>query len=254
MKYGIIENDHLSLRRIKDACAKLRPEWTLAFTCPTVEESAISIERNPDLDLLISDIELDDGLVFSLFKKVKVDCPVIFVTAFDNYTLEAFKHFSIDYILKPIDKNELEKGFLKYERIEKRFNSLSDDIIKKLTEAVERNNYINRLLISVNDRFDSLAISEVGCIISEDKYVFAVQKNGIKRITSFKSLNDIENMLDPHVFFRASRESIVTIEAIDKVTRWFKGRLKLHLKCGDFEREVLISSARRNEFLMWYGV
>lgn len=253
MNYAIIENDSLSLRRIKDACEKLRPEWSLQFTSPSISESAVNIDRTPDLDLLICDIELDDGLIFSLFKKVKVDCPVIFVTAFDEYALEAFKLFSIDYIMKPIDRNELEKAFLKYERIEKKFNSLTDDVLKRLTDALEKSNYINRLLISVNDRFESLPIDEVGCFISEEKYVFAVQKNGMRRITSFKSLNDIENMLDPHVFFRASRESIVTIGAIDKVTRWFKGRLKLQLRCGDYEREVLISSARRNEFLMWYG-
>lgn len=253
MNYAIIENDSLSMRRIKDACEKLRPEWALQFTSASINESASYIERTPDLDLLICDIELDDGLIFSLFKKVRVECPVIFVTAFDGYAIDAFKLFSIDYIMKPIDKNELEKAFIKYERIEKKFNTLNEEVIKKLTNAIGKSNYISRLLISVNDRFESLAVSEVGCFISEDKYVFAVQKNGIKRITSFKSLNDIEIMLDPNQFFRASRESIVTVEAIDKVTRWFKGRLKIHVRCGDYEKEVLISSARRNEFLQWYG-
>lgn len=254
MNYAIIENDSLSLRRIKEACEKLRPEWSLQFTSSSISESVLNLERTPDLDLLICDIELDDGLIFSLFKKMRIDCPVIFVTAFDDYTLEAFKLFSIDYIMKPIDHTELEKAFLKYERIEKRYNAISDEVLSKLTDAIERNNYIQRLLISINDRFDSLPINEVGCFISEDKYVIAIQKNGVQRITSFRSLNDIENMLDPHIFFRASRECIVTIESINKVARWFKGRLNLYLKCGDYEREVLISSARRNEFLLWFGV
>lgn len=253
MNYAIIENDTLSLRRIKDACERLRPEWSLQFTSPTISESVLHLERIPDLDLLICDIELDDGLIFSLFKKTRVDCPVIFLTAFDEYTLDAFKLFSIDYIMKPIDKNELEKAFLKLERIEKKYNVLTDEVVTKLHNTIEHNNYIDRLLISVSDRFESLPVSEVGCFVSEDKYVFAVQKNGRKSIISFKSLNDIENLLNPKEFFRASRESIVTISSIEKVVRWFKGRLSLHIRCGDYERTVLISSARRNEFLAWYG-
>lgn len=253
MNYAIIENDSLSLRRIKEACERLRPEWSLQFTAPSISESALHLERSAALDLLICDIELDDGLIFSLFKKIKVECPVIFVTAFDEYALDAFKLFSIDYIMKPIDKVELEKAFLKLERIEKKYNALSDDVIAKLHSAIDRTNYIDRLLISVNDRFESLPISEVGCFISEDKYVFAIQKNGQKRITSFKSLNDIESLLDPKRFFRASRECIVTIYSISKVSRWFKGRLSLHVQCGDYEHTVLISSARRGEFLAWYG-
>lgn len=254
MNYAIIENDSLSLRRMKEACEKLRPEWTLLFTSPSIDESAVLIERSPDIDLLICDIELDDGLIFSLFKKIRVDCPVIFVTAFDDYALEAFKLFSIDYIMKPIDRNELEKAFLKFERIEKRYNTLSDEVLAKLSNAIGGSNYIQRLLFTVNDRFESVPVSEVGCFVSEDKYVIAVLKDGYQRITSFKSLNDIEIMLDPKVFFRVSRECIVTIESINKVTRWFKGRLNLHVRCGDYEREVLISSARRHEFLSWYGV
>lgn len=211
------------------------------------------LERHPDLNLLICDIELDDGLIFSLFKKIHVDCPIIFVTAFDEYTLDAFKLFSIDYIMKPIDKNELEKAFLKLERIEKKYNVLTDDVVTKLHNAIDRKNYIDRLLISVNDHFESLPVSDVGCFISEDKYVFAIQKNGQKRITSFKSLNDIESLLDPKLFFRASRECIVAISSVAKVVRWFKGRLNLHVQCGEYEHTVLISSARRNEFLAWYG-
>lgn len=253
MNYAIIENDSLSLRRIKEACEKLRPEWSLQFTSSTVSESLHLLERADNLNLLICDIELDDGLIFSLFKKIRVDCPVIFLTAFDEYTLDAFKLFSIDYIMKPIDKSELEKAFLKLERIEKRYNVLTDEVLSKLHSAVDHTNYINRLLITINDRFESLPISDVGCFISEDKYVVGVLKNGQQRITSFKSLNDLEALLDPKIFFRASRECIFTISSICKVVRWFKGRLNVLVKCNEYERSVLISSARRNEFLAWYG-
>lgn len=253
MNYAIIENDSLSLRRIKEACAKLRPEWSLLFTSTTISESIIHLERTLDIDLLICDIELDDGLIFSLFKKVRVDCPVIFVTAFDEYTLDAFKLFSIDYIMKPIDKTELEKSFLKLERIEKKYNVLTDDVVSRLQVTIERSDNIDRLLIIVNDRFESLSVSDVGCFISEDKYVFAIQKNGQRRITSFKSLNDIEGLLNPKQFFRVSRDCIVSISSVEKVVRWFKGRLNLLVKCNDYEHSVLISSARLNEFLAWFG-
>lgn len=253
MRYAILENDAHSLRRMKEACDKLRPEWDLVFTSPSIAEGLVSLERYPDIDLLISDIELDDGIVFTLFKKRVVECPVIFVTAFDEYTLDAFKLFSIDYIMKPIDRNELERAFLKYERIERKLNVMNNDVLSRLSDVLAKKDYIKRILIATGDHFDSIPVENIGCFISEDKYVFAVPNAGTSRITSFKSLNDLEELLDPEIFFRVSRECIVTFGVIKKVSRWFKGRLSVKIECGDIERDVVISSARRNDFLDWYG-
>lgn len=253
MKYAIIENDNLSLRRIKSACDKLRPDWELQFTAASVEESLEYLERYGDLDLLLSDIELNDGISFQIFKTRKVDCPIIFLTAFEQYALDAFKLFSVDYLLKPLEIAELENAFIKFEKIGRKGTLLSDDVLNKLESALTGRRYIKRLLISINDRFESVDISEIGYFINEDKYVYAIQKNGQQRITSFKSLNELEEMLDPEMFFRVSRDAIATIESIHKVTRWFKGKLKIQLECGDFEREVHVSSGRRNDFLRWFG-
>lgn len=253
MKYAIIENDPLSLRRIKSACEKLRPQWSLQFTAASIEDSLACLEKYGDLDLLLSDIDLNDGLVFSLFKKIRVECPVIFLTAFEQYTLDAFKIFSIDYLLKPIDTSELENAFDKFERIERRGHRMSDDVLSRLEKVVSGGTYMKRLLISVKDRFESVAVSEIGCFVNKDKYIIAILFNGAERITSYKSLNDLEEMLDPEIFFRVSRDTIANVQSIKKVTRWFKGKLRVDLQCGSFDKECYVSSERRNDFLEWFG-
>lgn len=253
MKYAIIENDNLSLRRIKNACDKLRPEWELQFTAASVEESLVYLDRYRDLDLILCDIELDDGLSFQIFKSHKLDCPIIFLTAFEQYALDAFKLFSIDYLLKPLEIAELENAFLKYERIGERGKSMSDDVLDRLESALTVKSHLKRLLISVSDRFESISIEDINIFINEDKYVYAILKNGQNKLTTFKSLNDLEEMLDPDRYFRISRDTIATITSIRKVTRWFKGKLKVQLESGDYEREVLVSSGRRNDFLQWFG-
>lgn len=253
MKYAIIENDSLSLRRIKRACESLRPEWTLVFTARSVEESVYLLESNSDLDLLITDIELDDGNVFKVFRRVNVTCPVIFLTAYDEYTIEAFSLFSIDYILKPLEVAKLEKALVKLESIEKRTKILALEMIADIEKAVTGKKYLKRILISIGDRFESIDMADVVLFFNEDKHIYACTRKGDARITSFKSLNDIEGMLDPDVFFRASRDAIVTIESIDKVYRGFKGKLKIIISCQSFKQEIYVSAAKRNDFLTWMG-
>lgn len=253
MKYAIIENDSLSLRRIKRALENLRPEWSLAFTTGSVEESAFLLESNRNLDLLITDIELDDGPVFKVFKRVNVTCPVIFLTAYDEYIIDAFSLFSIDYILKPLEVSKLEKALLKLENIQKRTKILALEMIDDIEKSITRSKYIKRILISIGDRFESIDVADVVLFYNEDKHIYACTRNGDARITSFKSLNDIEGMLDPDVFFRASRDAIVTIESIDKVYRGFKGKLKIIISCPNFKQEIYVSAAKRNDFLTWMG-
>ena len=253
MNYVIIENDSLSLRRIKAMCERLRPEWHLAFTASTVEEACRLFELNPDIGLALCDIELDDGLSLSIFRKIPAEFPVIFITAFDEYTLDAFKLNSIDYLLKPLEAGALERAFIKFEKIERRVQRLAAQTLTRLEASLQRKNYISRLLISINDRFESVDIGTVAFFLSEDKYVYAVCTNGKEHITSFRSLNEIDDQLDPQRFFRVSRDVITSIEAVTKVSRWFKGKLKVKIECMGNEREVCVSAARRADFLSWLG-
>ncbi|MDE6027710.1 MAG: LytTR family DNA-binding domain-containing protein [Muribaculaceae bacterium] len=253
MNYVIIENDARSLRRIKSICEQLRPQWNLVFTSESVEGARSLFSQHEDIDLALCDIELNDGLVFSLLRHVNPDFPVIFVTAYDEYTLEAFKLESIDYLLKPIETKALECAFEKYERREKRVRQLALETFARLEASLQKRNFISRLLISINDRFDTLSVNEVAFFLSEDKYVFAITRSGREHITSFKSLSELEPQLDPDRFFRISREIIASIESIEKVSRWFKGKLLVKIAAGETKREVTVSSARRNDFLSWFG-
>lgn len=253
MNYVVIENDSLSLRRIKAMCEKLRPEWNLLFTASSIEESVRLFESNPDVHLAICDIELDDGLSLSIFRQIPADFPVIFITAYDEYTLDAFKLNSIDYLLKPLDAGALEKAFIKYERFERRVQRLAVETLARMEASLSHKTYLNRLLISINDRFESVDIRDISFFLSEDKYVYAYCMKGREYITSFRSLNELDGMLDPVRFFRISRDVITSIEAVVKVSRWFKGKLKVRIGCQDTEREIIVSAARRNDFLSWLG-
>lgn len=253
MIYAIIENDPLSLRRIKSACEKLRPEWTLAFTSQSIEESVVKLELNPGIDLLICDVELDDGVIFNVFRRVTINCPVVFLTAYDEYAMDAFKLYSIDYILKPLEVSKLEKAFLKLEGIEKRNRLMAMEMIADLENAILRKKYLKRILISIGDKFESVNVSDILMFYNEDKHIFASTRNGESKITSFRSLNDIEEKLDPDIFFRASRDTIITIESIKKVVRGFKGKLKIIISCPDYKQEIYVSAAKRNDFLDWLG-
>lgn len=253
MKYAIIENDSLSLRRLKSACEKLRPEWTLAFTAQSIEESVMRLEMEADIGLLITDIELDDGNVFNVFKRVCVSCPVIFVTAYDEYTLDAFRQYSIDYILKPLEVAKLERAFIKLEGIERKSRLMAMEMMEQLEKAIAGKKYVQRILISVGDRFESMKVADIVLFYNEEKHIYAYTRSGELKITSFKSLNDIEELLDPDVYFRASRDTIITVDSIQKVVRSFKGKLKITISCPYYKQEIYVSAARRNDFLSWFG-
>ena len=155
--------------------------------------------------------------------------------------------------MQALEAGALERAFIKFEKIERRVQRLAAETLTRLEASLQRKNYISRLLISINDRFESVDIGTVAFFLSEDKYVYAVCTNGKEHITSFRSLNEIDDQLDPQRFFRVSRDVITSIEAVTKVSRWFKGKLKVKIECMGNEREVCVSAARRADFLSWLG-
>lgn len=234
-------------------CEQLRPEWNLVFTSGSIAEAQRLFEDAPEIHLALCDIELNDGLVFPLLRQLAPEFPVIFVTAYDEYALDAFKLESIDYLVKPLEMKALERAFIKYERIEKRIRRLALDTLARLEAAVQRKNYISRLLISTGEQFSSLSVPEVAWFRSEDKYVVAITHTGLEYIISVRSLNELEPQLDPTDFFRLSREIIASHKSIRKVSRWFKGKLMVKVSAENKEKEVTVSNARRNDFLAWFG-
>ncbi len=249
MKYAIIEDEHIAQVQLQDMIQSFRPAWQLQMTAESIEESVEYLSVLHGLDLIFMDIELADGNCFEIFKEVKVDTPVIFTTAYDEYAIQAFSINSVQYLLKPLEEGELHKAIVKFETICKPQEKglLYQDLAMKL------NPYRNRILALSGDHYVPILVNEIAFFLSEDKYVYAYLLDGRRRLTEFSNLNEVIANLNPNDFTLISRNVVTSIYAVKQVARFFKGRLQVTIVAGNETLEVTVSAARRQSVLNWLG-
>ncbi len=249
MKYAIIEDEHIAQVQLQDMIQSFRPAWQLQMTAESIEESVEYLSVLHGLDLIFMDIELADGNCFEIFKEVKVDTPVIFTTAYDEYAIQAFSINSVQYLLKPLEERELHKAIVKFETICKPQEKglLYQDLAMKL------NPYRNRILALSGDHYVPILVNEIAFFLSEDKYVYAYLLDGRRRLTEFSNLNEVIANLNPNDFTLISRNVVTSIYAVKQVARFFKGRLQVTIAAGNETLEVTVSAARRQSVLNWLG-
>lgn len=198
--------------------------------------------RNNTTDLIFMDIQLLDGCCFDIFDVVEVRTPIIFTTAYDQYALKAFKVNSVDYLLKPVDEDELVAAVRKMD--------YKYDNIRNLIESyMPTVRYKARISVKTGDIYRFLLIDEVAYFISEDGFTYAVTNNETKHIVDY-TISSLETQLDPKRFFRLSRGCIVSIDSIEKITAYFNSRLKVTLK-GRKNISIILSRVRVPDFLNW---
>lgn len=253
MKYAIVENEYHCLSHIKALLQDLRPDWELVFTADTVEGTVAALHNSDLPDLMFLDIELNDGNSFSIFKRIEVHIPVIFTTAYDEYCLQAFKVNSLDYIMKPITLDSLLFAVRKFESLRESANSAIPRYDALEPPINENQNRKERILISYRDTYRFITCDNIAWFESEDKCVFAVDKEGVRHLTTFNTLGEVEALLDSRYFFRASRSSIVNIDAIEDVKKSFNYKLYVLVKAGTTTQKIDISQARKKVFLTWFG-
>lgn len=244
MKYMIVEDEFYARRSLIELMKELRPDWTLDFHAESVEDTVDYLESGKKPDLCLMDVELVDGNCFDIFRRHPMDIPVIFTTAYDEYALQAFRVNSIGYLLKPLDSEALRTMLDKFDRIFFRAPE---------TAVLPQSRGINRILTSVGDRFDYVGHEDVAWFVSEDKYVYLYTRDGRKLMTTFRSLLNVEPLLDSRLFYRVSRALLISISSIDCIQKHFKGRLEIRLKAGKTEVKEIISAAKRADFLDWVG-
>lgn len=248
MNYVILEDEELLREYLQRLIKELRPSWNLVLSSDSVEDAVMYLNHNKsDVDLIFTDVELIDGTCFNIFEDTDIFCPVIFITAYDNYMTQAFKSVSVDYLLKPITKEKLTDTLERFERIKSNF---IDKEIKEFSKSKLRQSK-NRILIIRGDNYLFYDVSDISYFISEDKYVFAVTKAGKKSLTNYVNLTNVENDVDLNMFFRITRNIIVSINSVKSVSRFFAGRLMVKIADGKGLQEVIVSSARRKAFLNW---
>jgi DNA-binding LytR/AlgR family response regulator len=251
MRVIIIEDEIPAAKRLTKLLHSYNSDIEIVQQPDSVEASVRYLSATQNIDLIFMDIQLADGLSFDIFEKVNITTPVIFTTAFDQYTLKAFKVNSIDYLLKPIDENELYTSLDKYRQLyPKTQNNFSDKILK-LMQDMNAVKYKERLLIKRGQQLSYLKIESTAYCFADGKLCYAVDFNGSKYLLE-NNLSQLEEQLQPDNFYRINRHLLVNIEAVKKVHTWLGGRLKLEV-CPATTAETVVSREKVNGFKEWLG-
>ena len=251
MQVLIIEDETPAANRLAKLLQHINKNISIVNRLDSVESSVKFLQSLPDIDLIFMDIQLADGLSFDIFEQTHITTPVIFTTAFDQYTLKAFKVNSVDYLLKPIDEKELEKAVEKFRRLYGKNDTSSGDKILKLVQEMNATRYKERLLIKRGQQFSYLKITSVAYCFADGKLCYAVDFNGIKYLME-NNLSQLEEQLQPSDFYRINRQLLVNIEAVKKVHVWLGGRLKIEVQ-PITTAETIVSRERINGFKEWLG-
>lgn len=249
MSIIIIEDEKPSARRLKRMLTELQMEAEVMLH--SVEDSIEWFQNNEHPDLIFLDIQLSDGLSFEIFETIDIKSAVIFTTAYDEYALQAFKLNSIDYLLKPIDEDDLSKAVSKYkERAPKQQSVTLDfnDIKKLLVNPIERE-YKKRFSVKVGQHLKLINIDDIECFYSENKGTYAFTSDGRNYLLD-TTLEQLEDELEPHKFFRISRKFFVNINAISDMVSYTNSRLQIKLKTFK-DQDIIVARERVKEFKDW---
>ena len=248
MNVLVVENEHPASDKIVRLLKKLDKSIAVMDVIETVEEAINRLQENPQPDLILMDIQLDDGLCFEIFDTINVDTPVIFTTAYDEYTLRAFKVNSIDYLLKPVDEESLRAALAKFKKLNADKDPFRRDFRQLINEF--RNQYKSRFLIRIGDKFRSVPAGEISHFHITERNVFLNDYNG-RDYGIDNSLDNLQEMLDPRKFFRINRECIVNIDSITLMYSYSSSRLQLTLKGQEQNELFVVSRDKVADFKKW---
>lgn len=248
MKIVLIEDEQPAARRLERLVTTLRPQSTIVMRLDSVEESVIYFREKPYVDLIFMDIQLADGISFDIFQHVAIDTPIIFTTAWDHYALKAFKVNSVDYLLKPIDETALLEALNKYDRLDKTLSGVGYSSLLSIMKQ-EQPNYRKRFLIKAAGRLAFIPVEDASYFFSDDGNTFVVT-NKRERYLLDLTLEELEEQLPPHLYFRISRKMTVGLNSIQRIETHLSNRLLLELNPA-FNEAVFVSRQRVSEFKTW---
>lgn len=255
MEVLIIEDEAPASRRLSGFIKELYPDFKIVDIIESVDASVKWFNCHLAPDIIFMDIQLADGLSFEIFEKAHISSPVIFTTAYDEYALKAFKVNSIDYLLKPINKEELEQSIRKYKDLRSRFsqNGQNEESLQNLIKSLRENKkeYKNRFLVKLGDRLIPLKEEDIAYFRAEDKIVL-LHTTDNKKFAIDTTLDTLIVQLDPSKFFRLNRQLIAHSQAIKSIHTYFNGKLKIYLQ-PDVSEEVTVSREKSMEFKQWLG-
>jgi DNA-binding LytR/AlgR family response regulator len=246
-KVLIIEDEQPAAKRLIKILAEVAPQFEIIHVCDSIESSVHFFKSGIKPDLIFLDVQLGDGVSFEIFKEVEVISPIIFTTAYDEYAIRAFELNSIDYLMKPIHKEALERSVDKFNKL-KKFQQTDLQVFASLLDK-ENRDFKLRFLVNVGENLLSVKTSEIAYFYSIDRSTYIVTQSG-RNYSVEHSLEKLETLLSPKDFFRINRQFIASFQSIKKITILSKSRIKLILEPASTE-EVFVSNARAHEFRIW---
>lgn len=248
MKILILEDEPLAAKRLESLMKSVEPTVEILAKLESVRSAVKWFNEHPQPDLILMDIQLADGLSFELFQQVDITAPIIFTTAYDEYAIRAFKVNSIDYLLKPIEQDELEAAVDKF-KTQHHHNAQGQ--IGKVLETLlgQKTEWKTRFLLKAGARFDVVEVADVAYLYAEDKVVFLVTKDQKKYFVD-DTLDELEQKLNPKSFFRLNRKYFSQLSAIERIEPHFNGRLKIKLRHRD-DDDIYVSREKAEAFKKW---
>lgn len=250
----IIEDEELAVKRLKGILKEVAPTAIVVADTDSIESSVEWLQKNTAPDLILMDIELNDGQSFEIFDLVEVKSTVIFTTSYDEYAIKAFKVNSADYLLKPIEKEDLAAALKKYEGLKEHYSSshsIVEQLIKGLQQSMHSREYRNRFLVKQGSKLMSVNVSDIAYFYTDGRLNY-FKTNDNKKFVIDYSLEELDTMLEPGTYFRINRSFSVSVTSVAKIDDFFGQRLILDLRPA-IEKEVLVSRERVTDFKKWMG-
>ena len=253
MKILIVEDEELAAKKLQKILVAVDPSVMVAGVTDSIKTTVEWLQENPQPDLILMDIELSDGQSFEIFNLTEVKSPVIFTTSYDEFALKAFKVNSLDYLLKPVQKDELEVALKKFHKLKgsQQSDMNIDQLVKELQSKLKPVSYRKRFLVKHAQKLISMEVGDIAYFYSDGRLNFFKTTDNKKFVVDY-TMDELEEMLDPERYFRISRSFYVSINSVDKIDDYFGNRLILALKPA-VDKEALVSREKVTEFKNWLG-
>lgn len=257
MKILIVEDEELAVKKLQKTLFSVDESAEVVGVTDSIKGTVEWLQTNTSPDLILMDIELADGQSFEIFNLMPVKIPVIFTTSYDEYALKAFKVNSIDYLLKPIQKEELQAALDKFKQVTASAPAEAGpdinigNLIKELQQKLQPKEYRKRFLVKQAQKLVSIDVGDIAYFYSDGRLNFFKTCDSKKFVVDY-TMDELEDMLDPDKYFRTSRSFYVSVNCIDQIHDYFGNRLLLHLSPA-VDKEVLVSREKVMDFKRWMG-
>lgn len=256
MNVLIIEDEELAVKKLTSVLAEVAPEAKLEADLDSIEGAVNWLNSHPAPDIIFMDIELVDGQSFEIFERVDVKSPVIFTTSYDEFAIQAFRVNSVAYLLKPVEREDLQAALDKYAQLKDFYSTKApgfsiSSLVDELQARMQPKGYRRRFLVKYGNRLTSVDAGDIAYFFTQNRVNFFRTHDNKKLVVDY-SLEELEEMIDPADFFRINRSYIVSVKAVEKIDEYFGQRIALQLR-PNADEQVIVSREKVTPFKTWMG-